>query len=437
MATNNQINAPLPLAVAQGGTGVTSVTIIPSPTAFAGWDANNNMSANNFIFGYATTATASGTTTLLVGSAGQQFFTGTLNQNLKMPVANTLAVGQSWTVVNNSSGIITIQSSGGNTILALPALSETVVTVVTASGTTASSWVTSPAVSGSGTVASGSINQLAYYAAAGTTVSGLATGNSGVLVTSASGVPSISSTLPPAIIFGTYAITAVSGVTTLSASAYGTEVVATGSSAYTITLPAVAAEAWIDFSIRTTSNALITLSPASGTINGQANIKLGTYEQCRLVSDGTNWFIKGLMLQPVNCVAYSSTSQTSIGTAVKVLYNNVTFDIGGFFDTATNHRYTPLYPGKYLVSPVIDFQDTLVAIIATGYIYKNGSSVAISTGEAINGNNAISLAPSLIVSMNGSTDYVEAFVAGNGTHGNVIVTSSANTYFNITRIALF
>lgn len=39
-------------------------------------------------------------------------------------------------------------------------------------------------------------NQISYYAANGTVVSGLATANSGVLVTNGSGVPSVSTTLP-------------------------------------------------------------------------------------------------------------------------------------------------------------------------------------------------------------------------------------------------
>jgi hypothetical protein len=50
-------------------------------------------------------------------------------------------------------------------------------------------------VTGTGTVNSGSINQLAWYAANGTTVSGLATANNGILVTSSGGVPSISNTV--------------------------------------------------------------------------------------------------------------------------------------------------------------------------------------------------------------------------------------------------
>lgn len=49
-----------------------------------------------------------------------------------------------------------------------------------------------------GTVNAGTINELAYYAANGTTVSGLTTGNDGVLITSGTGVPSISSTIPSA-----------------------------------------------------------------------------------------------------------------------------------------------------------------------------------------------------------------------------------------------
>jgi hypothetical protein len=54
-------------------------------------------------------------------------------------------------------------------------------------------WGTPP---GSGSVTSGLINQLAWYAATGTAISGLTTANNGVLVTDSSGVPSISSMLP-------------------------------------------------------------------------------------------------------------------------------------------------------------------------------------------------------------------------------------------------
>lgn len=52
---------------------------------------------------------------------------------------------------------------------------------------------------GGGGVNAGTVNQLAWYAATGSTVSGLSSAGNGVLVTSAGSVPSISSTLPAAV----------------------------------------------------------------------------------------------------------------------------------------------------------------------------------------------------------------------------------------------
>lgn len=60
------------------------------------------------------------------------------------------------------------------------------------------SWATGGG-GGSGTVNSGTANQLAYYATNGTAVSGLTSANSSVLVTDASGVPSLSTTLPESL----------------------------------------------------------------------------------------------------------------------------------------------------------------------------------------------------------------------------------------------
>ena len=58
------------------------------------------------------------------------------------------------------------------------------------------------APSGSGTVNSGLINQLGYYGANGTAISGLTTANNGILVTSAGGVPSIATDIPTAVTIG-------------------------------------------------------------------------------------------------------------------------------------------------------------------------------------------------------------------------------------------
>ena len=128
------------LPIANGGTAKTSVTTSPLASSWSGWDANSNLSANNFLSGYATTATAAATTTLLVSSAQLQYFTGTTTQTVKLPVTSTLVLGQSFYIVNNSSGVVTVESSGSNTIQAMVAKSTLLVTCILTSGTTAASW---------------------------------------------------------------------------------------------------------------------------------------------------------------------------------------------------------------------------------------------------------------------------------------------------------
>jgi hypothetical protein len=142
MATNNAINAnsTTPLPIVDGGTQVTSVTVVPAATAFAGWDANKNLTANNHIDAYTTTATAAGTTTLTVGSTHLQYFTGSTTQTVVLPVTSTLVLGQSFYIANNSSGVVTVQSSGLNNIVAMAASTVAVFTCILTSGTTAASW---------------------------------------------------------------------------------------------------------------------------------------------------------------------------------------------------------------------------------------------------------------------------------------------------------
>lgn len=130
------------LTAAGGGTGVSSVTTAPTASSFAGWDANSNLSANNLIDGFATTVTAAATTTLTVASAGVQYFTGSTTQTVKLPVVATgpLPFGFQFTIVNLSSGAVTVQSSGSNTLQAMAANTQLVCSVILQSGTGTASW---------------------------------------------------------------------------------------------------------------------------------------------------------------------------------------------------------------------------------------------------------------------------------------------------------
>jgi hypothetical protein len=106
---------------------------------------------------------------------------------------------------NLGAGTVTITPQGGSTINGASTL---------VLSQNQSAWITSDSVNyqtlpsgGSGTINSGTTNQLAWYASSGTAVSGLSTANNGVLVTSSGGVPSISTTLPSGIAATNMALT--------------------------------------------------------------------------------------------------------------------------------------------------------------------------------------------------------------------------------------
>lgn len=90
--------------------------------------------------GFATTATAAGTTTLTAASARNQYFTGTTTQTIVLPVVSTLIAGHSFRIVNRSTGLLTVQSNGANTITVLPPGTEVEFVCILITGTTAASW---------------------------------------------------------------------------------------------------------------------------------------------------------------------------------------------------------------------------------------------------------------------------------------------------------
>lgn len=98
------------------------------------------LSVVNVLQGYSTTATAAGTTTLTVSSSALQYFTGSTTQTVKMPVTSTLTLGQQWLIVNLSTGAVTVQSSGSNTIVVLAAGTAAWVTCTAVTGTSETSW---------------------------------------------------------------------------------------------------------------------------------------------------------------------------------------------------------------------------------------------------------------------------------------------------------
>ena len=154
------------LSVARGGTGLTASSGASSVVLR---DANGNTDANNFNNGYATTATAAGTTTLTVSSANQQFFTGSTTQTVVLPVTSTLVLGQAYVINNLSTGIVTVNSSGSNLVATVPAGTSVTIVCILTSGTTAASWSASvPRLPGVTIDSSGNISATSLILSGGT-----------------------------------------------------------------------------------------------------------------------------------------------------------------------------------------------------------------------------------------------------------------------------
>ena len=111
-ATQTLTNKTLTSPVINGTLTGTGVATAATPSTLALRDANANLAAKNFVNAVNSTATAAGTTTLTIASGGTQVFTGTTTQTVLLPTTG-IVQGQQYTFINNSTGAVTVQPSGG------------------------------------------------------------------------------------------------------------------------------------------------------------------------------------------------------------------------------------------------------------------------------------------------------------------------------------
>jgi len=124
------------IPVAYGGTGVTTSS---GASSLVLRDANQNVTANNFLGGYNVITAAGTTTTLTVSSAYYQRISGSTTQTIKLPDATTLVNGQGFTFDNDSSGTVTIVDNASSTIDTIPSGAYSYI-FVESNATSAGSW---------------------------------------------------------------------------------------------------------------------------------------------------------------------------------------------------------------------------------------------------------------------------------------------------------
>jgi len=123
--------------------------------------------------------------------------------------------------------------------------------------------------------------------------------------------------------------------------------------------------------------------------------------------------------------AKGNAEQTGVTDNIwtKVNMNTEIFDTAGAYDHSSNYRFTPQTAGKYFVYAGMGIygatSDQLQ--IANLGIYKNGSSFKYVVNNFNNSypHNEAGLSISLVMEMNGSSDYIELYARGNVLSGNV------------------
>jgi hypothetical protein len=178
------------------------------------------------------------------------------------------------------------------------------------------------------------------------------------------------------------------------------------------------------------------------TITGSGTLTLGQSGETITIPSGVTMSVPSGGLSGQNYPAFEAylSSNTSVTDAawVKMPVNTELFDTDSYYDNATNYRFTPLIAGKYFIyaSAYCFGSSTNTLVSANVSIYKNGSFYREIYFENTN-NYAYTKNPyiSAIIDMNGSTDYVEAYVNVNATTATAqLLTGRKSTYFGAYRI---
>jgi len=150
------------------------------------------------------------------------------------------------------------------------------------------------------------------------------------------------------------------------------------------------------------------LDPQSGTA-----LEIGTSGDTITVPSGATFNVAGTMQSGGITVgntpyffAYRGTSEQSIADATQTIieYNAELYDSGSCFDTGT-YKFTPNVAGKYWIQATARIADSTNADNINLEIWKSGSTVSRTNTS---NRNYSSVWNSVIVDMDGSSDYIQA-----------------------------
>ena len=174
-------------------------------------------------------------------------------------------------------------------------------------------------------------------------------------------------------------------------------------------------------------SSIVVSGDTSGAITIAAPAVSGTNTLTLPASTGTVALTSQLPVSGPTFSVYSNVSQSlASGTYTKVQFNQKDWDTATCFDT-TNYRFTPNVAGYYQINSAVATTTGQTGETAVR-ITKNGTISKI--GQDIGGVTVYAAIVSTIVYLNGSTDYVEAYLYQSSGSAKTLYTGADQTYFN-------
>lgn len=112
--------------------------------------------------------------------------------------------------------------------------------------------------------------------------------------------------------------------------------------------------------------------------------------------------------KPLVRLVQTAAQALADATQVAVTFTSEEIDTHGFHDSGTNtSRITPTVAGYYRFSGTAFFEAQSTPVVSDVNIRKNGATNIAPAGRYLGAGQTFALACTAIVSMNGTTDYVE------------------------------
>ena len=156
-----------------------------------------------------------------------------------------------------------------------------------------------------------------------------------------------------------------------------------------------------------------TIAPSTGT-----TITLGESGDTVALGSGATQTGFGGVNTPSFEAIMSGNQSISNGNNTKINFNTKNFDTDSCYDNTTNYRFTPTVAGKYFIYTQLGIFGGGNTTLQYAYtrIYKNGSDYKSAHFDLRANEQAFSTPhTTAIVTLNGSTDYVEVYALAGST----------------------